>query len=85
MMDLVLFNWKIDAIERKAEQAVSRLYEIDSLRSDVGRLEHSLRETRSDVDVLRAQLSSAQDSIIQLLRWQEEQLIAEAKQPKGDA
>jgi predicted nucleic acid-binding Zn-ribbon protein len=49
-------EWRINDVERKAEQAVRELYQIESLRSDVGRLEHSLREARAEVDGLRSEL-----------------------------
>lgn len=62
----VLFDWKIRDIENAANEAKSRLWELNALRSDVDRLEHTLRETRSEADGLRAELSSAQDRLAQL-------------------
>lgn len=59
---------RIDRIERKADEAAPR-YEVSALRSDVDRLEHTLRETRSEIDELRAQLSNAQSALIQLQEW----------------
>lgn len=34
-------EWRINDVERKAERAESRLYELDSLRSDVAGLERA--------------------------------------------
>jgi len=45
-------------LKEKAEQAVRELYQIESLRSDVGRLECSLRESRAEVDELRYELQA---------------------------
>jgi predicted nucleic acid-binding Zn-ribbon protein len=70
------FDWKISDIERKADEANRRLYEIDALRSTVDRLEHSYREACTDINGLRAQLETAQDSIIQL-----QQQIIELMEP----
>lgn len=55
----VLFEWRIQAIEHKADEANRRLYEIDSLRSDVGRLERALGEFRTECDGLRYELQDA--------------------------
>lgn len=62
----VLFDWKIQDIERTANEAKNRLYELDSLRSDVGNLEHSLREARAVADGLRDELHTTQDRMTQL-------------------
>ena len=70
----ILEEWRIRDIEQKAERAISRLYEIDALHGDVCRLEHSLRETRAEVDGLRAQLSTIQDSLIPMLQQEIERL-----------
>ena len=47
-------------IERTANRAESRLYELDSLRSDVGSLEHTVRELRAEIDGLRNELQTSQ-------------------------
>lgn len=69
----VLFEWRIQDIERKADEANRRLYEIDSLRSDVGRLERALGEVRAECDGLRNKLQDALRRIEQV-----ESVIAEA-------
>ena len=48
------WEWRIDDIERRANEARGRLHEIDSLRSYVDRLERSLLEARSETDRLRS-------------------------------
>jgi predicted nucleic acid-binding Zn-ribbon protein len=62
-MSNVLFDWRIRDIEIKADRATSRLYELDSLRSDVDRLQLANRELGSEVAGLRAELQAAQDAI----------------------
>lgn len=57
----VLFDWRIQDIERTANEAKNRLHEIDSLRGDVGRLECAVRETRAEADGLRDELRAAQE------------------------
>jgi len=59
----ILEEWRIRDIEQKAERASSRLYEIDSLKSDVGSLEHSIREIRTECDALRSELQTQADRI----------------------
>lgn len=59
MQGHILEEWRIRDVEQKADRAVQRLYELDSLRSDVDRLEHSNRELSSTVDGLRAELQAA--------------------------
>ena len=58
-----LEEWRIRDVEQKAEQAHSRLHELDSLRSDVGTLEHSNRGIRAQVDGLRDALETAVEQI----------------------
>lgn len=72
------FDWKIDDIERTANEAKRRLYELDSLRSDVGNLEHSLREARAETYGLRDELRSTQDRLNQLESQMQEILEANA-------
>ncbi len=60
------YEWRIDDIERTANEAKHRLYELDTLRSDVGSLEHILRETRAEADVLRGELETASQRIDQI-------------------
>lgn len=55
------FEWRLQDIERKADEAVRRLHEIDSLRSDVGSVERNLLELRSEIDGLRNEFQTYQD------------------------
>jgi len=68
----VLFDWKIRDIEQAANEAKSRLWELNALRSDVDRLEHTLRETRAEADGLRAEIVSTQDRLTRLEAAMEE-------------
>jgi len=74
-----LEEWRIADVERKADAAHGRLHEVNSLRSDVDRLEHSLREARSEIDGLRAQLETVQSALIELQQWRIEPLEGAAK------
>ena len=56
-------EWRIADVERKAEQAQSAVWKVDSLSSDVSRMESSLRDFISLVDGLRDQLQTCQDKI----------------------
>lgn len=51
-------DWKIQAIERKADEATRRLHEIDSLRSTVDSLERTNRELRTEIDGIRSELEA---------------------------
>lgn len=62
----VLFEWRIRDIEQKADRAVSRLYEIDSLNSNVDSLERSVRELRSENDRLLSELQECMRRIEQI-------------------
>ncbi len=62
----MLFEWRIQDVERKAEKAYSRLYEIDTLRSELVSLEHTVRELSSTCDGLRSELQTCQDKIMRL-------------------
>ena len=68
----VLFDWRITDIERTANDAKNKLHEVDSLRSDVGRLECALREARSETDGLRSELSATQERMTNLEQRLEE-------------
>ena len=74
----ILEEWRIRDVEQKAERANSRLYELDSLRSDVGSLERADREICSLIDGLRSALDSALDRIERLERTVEELTSSEA-------
>lgn len=62
----ILEEWRIQNVEQKAERAVSRLYELDALRCDVGTLERANRELCSCIDGLRSALDAALDQITAL-------------------
>lgn len=47
-------EWRIRDVEQKAERACNRLYELDSLRSDVAHLERTNGELSACIDGLRA-------------------------------
>ena len=55
------FEWRIQDIERTAKRAEDRLHELDSLRSDVVSLEHTVRELRAEIDGLRAEFQTSQE------------------------
>lgn len=52
----ILEEWRLRDIEQKAERATSRLWELDTLKSNVGSLEHTVRELRSILDELRSEI-----------------------------
>lgn len=54
------FEWHIQDIERTAKHAEGRLHELDSLRSDVGSLEYTVRLLRAEIDGLRNELQTSQ-------------------------
>ena len=54
------FEWRLSDIERSAKRAEDRLYELDSISSDVDSLEHTVRELRTEVDGLRNELQASQ-------------------------
>ena len=60
MKSHILEEWRIRDVEQKASRAESRLYELDSLRSDVCSLEHTVRELRAEIDGLRNELQTSQ-------------------------
>ena len=62
----ILEEWRIRDVEQKAERAASRLYELDSLRSDLGSLERANRELYTCIDGLRYALDAALDRIAAL-------------------
>lgn len=59
-------EWRINDVERKADEASRRLYQIDEAVRRLDSLEHSLRESRSEVDGLRSQLATCEETIRQL-------------------
>ena len=52
----ILEEWRLRGIEQKADRATSRLWELDTLKSNVANLEHTLRELRSILDELRSEI-----------------------------
>jgi polyhydroxyalkanoate synthesis regulator phasin len=46
-------EWRISDVEKRSREAMSRLHEVDSLRSHVDRLERAVRELRAEVTRLR--------------------------------
>ena len=58
-------EWKLNDIERKAQQALDKSNEIDSLRSNVDSLERSNRELRAEVDGFRHELQTFKDLLRQ--------------------
>jgi len=68
----MLFEWRLQDIERKSDEANRRLHEIDSLRGDVGRLECANREICALIDGLRSALDSTLDRVAGLERTVEE-------------
>lgn len=59
-------EWRINDVERKADEASRRLYQIDEAFRRLDSLEYSLRESRSEVDGLRSQLSACEQTIRQM-------------------
>lgn len=59
------FSSRINEIERKANDAAPH-YELYALARRVDSLEHSMRETRAEIDGLRSQLETAQNALIRL-------------------
>lgn len=59
-------EWRISDVERKADAANRRLHEVDSLRSDVDRLEHTNRAFSSTCDELRHEIEALQESFRRL-------------------
>lgn len=72
MQGHILEEWRIRDVEQKAERASSRLYELDSLRGDVGSLERADREICALIDGLRSALDSTLDRVAALERTVEE-------------
>ena len=70
-------DWRIRDVEQKADRAASRLYELDTLRSNVDSLERSDREVCSDIAGLRAALEACLGRIEIL-----EREVAEIKEGK---
>jgi len=66
-----LFEWRLQDIERKADEALRIKYEVVTLRSYVDRLECANREIRSENAGLRTELQAVQDQVRQLMEVEE--------------
>ena len=58
--------WKLEGIERKADEAHRRLYELDTLRSNVDSLERENREVSAAVNELRSDLETLREEMRQI-------------------
>jgi hypothetical protein len=70
------YDWRINDIERKADRAYGRLYELDTLRSDVASLERALGELSSTCAWLRSEFQAMQERTI----WLESRLDTQASE-----
>jgi predicted nucleic acid-binding Zn-ribbon protein len=59
-------EWWIRDKINEATRGFAKSYEVDALGSNVGRLEHSLREARAEADGLRDELRQLQESHLKL-------------------
>lgn len=59
-------EWQIRDWIREGTNGLAKSYEVDALRSNVDRLECSLRESRSEADGLRAQLQEVAQGVSSL-------------------
>ena len=80
-MNDVLGTWRLEAIEWKANEAFRRLYEHDQARRDLDSLEHTLREARSEIDGLRADMQELQRRFDEQARMIEELVIRQKEEP----
>ena len=69
---MFILEWRIRDVEQKAERANGRLWELDTLRSDVVNLEHADGKIIALVDELRTALDATLDRVAQLERTIEE-------------
>ena len=58
--------WKLEGIERKADEAHRRLYELDALRSNVASLERENREISTAVNELRFEIETLREDMRQI-------------------
>ena len=65
-------EWRINDVERKADEACRRLYQIDEVFRRMDSLEHSLREACSQIDGLRNGLQACEERIRELELSQEQ-------------
>lgn len=59
----MLFEWQIKDWINSAISAKADAHEVHALRSTVDRLEHSLREARTEIDGLRGQCEELQTRV----------------------
>lgn len=67
------FEWRLQDIERKADEALRIKHEVATLRSDVDNLERANRELGSTVDGLRIELQALQEALESLRQKQEDE------------
>lgn len=60
------YEWHLDSKIATATKGLAHDYEVHEINRRLDSMEHSLRESRAEVTELRAQLSTAQDALIQL-------------------
>jgi hypothetical protein len=60
------FEWRIEDIERTANEAKRRLYELDALNRRMDGLESSVREARAEADGFRNELQASQEKVNRL-------------------
>jgi prefoldin subunit 5 len=60
-------DWKLNEIERKADEANRRLHEIDALRESLARLECSVRELSAENASFQGELQECQDRVRELM------------------
>ena len=65
-------EWWIRDRINEATRYFAQSHEVQSVRSSVDSLEHSLRGARSEIASLRGQIDTLQDAVIQLQRFQVE-------------
>ena len=65
-LDDLRIEWRISDVERKADEANRRLYEIDTLRRDVDSLECSNRQLSTTCDELRSEVQGFEERIARL-------------------
>lgn len=63
----ILTEWQIKGWIDAAVRGKADSHEIHSLRSDVGSLEHSLREARAEIDGLRSRCEELQENLNRML------------------
>ena len=76
-------EWRIRDVERKAQQAIDRLYELDSLRSKLDSMERTNRELSTCVDGLRATVETCLEKIDRLEEIEDCERVKEAEKELG--